>query len=155
MSGSYERTFTVSVPAARAFQAFTDPADLEIWFAERFDQGEGASEALSVGGPMHFEPIEVVPEKLLDYKQSNTTVTSMPASGVQAGGFAAEAGIEPGDILLQLGHGPVFDHPDIAFFVRDHEAADEVDVVFARAGEVCRGRAPLGPYEAPRWSLAS
>jgi uncharacterized protein YndB with AHSA1/START domain len=31
MSGTYERTFTVSVPAARAFQAFIDPADLEVW----------------------------------------------------------------------------------------------------------------------------
>jgi predicted metalloprotease with PDZ domain len=73
---------------------------------------------------------------------------------VHPGRFAAEAGVEPGDILLQLGHGPVFDHPDIAFFVRDHETGDEVEVVYARAGEVHRRRARLSPVESPRWTLA-
>src|SRR5262249_6574546 len=68
---SFERTFTVSVPPARAWRAFTDPADIEVWFAERFESGgaEEASEAATVGGAMHFEPTEVVPNERLVYKQ--------------------------------------------------------------------------------------
>jgi uncharacterized protein YndB with AHSA1/START domain len=81
MSGTYERTFTVSVPAARAWRAFTDPKDLEVWFAERFESGgeDDISSAESVGGTMHFEPIDVQPPELLRYRQW----AESPESGIE------------------------------------------------------------------------
>ena len=66
---------------------------------------------------------------------------------------ATRVGMQPGDVLLQLGHGSVFDHSDVAFFVRDHEEGDDVDVVFARAGEVHRGRGRLGAVVPVAWTL--
>jgi uncharacterized protein YndB with AHSA1/START domain len=233
MSTSFERTFTVSVPPARAWRAFTEPEDIEVWFAERFESGgaDSTSEALSVGGPMHFEPTEVVPNERLAYKQWAETADSGIVTTVvfeatehgtritftQAGfgdpnrfgtepvhrgmnetlddlilwlehgiayprhrdvraraglgaefarvpgglgvtrvaddSFASEVGLRPGDVVLQLGGGAIFDHPDIAFFVRDHETGEEVDVVYARDAEVRRARGRLGAVAPMAWTL--
>ena len=52
MTSSYRRVFTVAVPVARAWQAFTEPAELEAWFAPsvaRFEARQGGSLAFSVG----------------------------------------------------------------------------------------------------------
>jgi len=234
MSATFERTFTVSVPPARAWRAFTEPEELEVWFAERFEAGgtDATSDSLGVGGPMHFQPTEVVPSERLSYRQwaetpdagidvtvvfeateHGTRITFTQAgfggptrfttehvnrgmyetledlvlwlehgiafprhrnvrarSGIGAdfarvpGGlgvttverdsFAERVGMEPGDVILQLGHGPIFDHADVNFFSRDHEEGDEVDVVFARAGEVRRGRGHLGAVAPIAWTLA-
>ncbi len=35
VSGTYERTFVVAVPVARAWQAFTDPQEREAWAGSR------------------------------------------------------------------------------------------------------------------------
>lgn len=233
MSGTFERTFTVSVPPPRAWSAFTEPQELEVWFAERFDSGgvDATSDALSVGGPMHFAPTEFVPNERLAYRQwaespdagievtvvfeavdrgtritftqagfgDPTRFTTEPVhrgmeetledlvlwlehgiafprhrditarAGLGAefarvpgglgvvrvddGAFAAEVGMLPGDVLLQLGHGPIFDHPDVRFFVSDHEAGEEVDVVFARAGDVRRARGRLTAAAPIAWTL--
>jgi len=233
MSGNFERTFTVSVPAARAWRAFTDPSDIEVWFAERFDAGgtEGVSEATGPGGTMHFEPTRVVPNECLEYKQwaesadsgivttvvfealeKGTRITFTQAgfgdptrfgtepvhrglnenlddlilwlehgvafprhrdlrgraglgaelarvpgglgvTRVEPGSFADRVGMQPGDIVLQLGHGAVFDHSDIAFFLRDNDEGDEVDVVYARRGELHRDRDRLDAAVLPSWVL--
>jgi uncharacterized protein YndB with AHSA1/START domain len=227
----YERTFTVSVPPARAFRAFTDPADIEVWFAERFEQGDDVSEAASAGGQMHFQPIEVVPGKLLSYRQwaespdagIETTVVfedvehgtritftqsgfggptrfgseevnrgmdetladlvlylehgihfarhrdvharagvgalfhrvpgGLAVTEVAPGSFASDVGMQPGDIVLMLGGASVFDHPDVFFFQRDHDAGDEVDVVYAHGTEVRRARGTLQPFHMLEWEV--
>jgi len=233
MAGVFERTFTVSVPPPRAWQAFTDPEDIEVWFAERFESGgsEGTSESVGTGGHMHFEPTEVVPNERLVYRQwaespdagivttvvfeaaqHGTRITFTQAgfgdptrfmtepvqrgmnetlddlilwldhgiafprhrdlrarasvgadlarvpgglgvTRVEAGSFADRVGLRPGDVLLQLGHGPVFDHGDVAFFQRDHDEGDEVDVVYARQGEVHRELGRLDAFRMPSWTL--
>ena len=233
MSGTYERTFTVSVPPARAWRAFTEPEELEVWFAERFDAGgtDATSDALSVGGPMHFDPTEVVPGERLAYRQwaespdsgievtvvfeaaergTRITFTQAGFGGptrfttepvhrgmdetledlvlwlehgiafprhrdvraraglgaefvrvpgglgvvrVDGASFADEVGMTPGDVLLQLGHGPIFDHPDVAFFVRDHEEGEQVDAVFARAGVVHHAQGRLGAVAPVTWAV--
>jgi uncharacterized protein YndB with AHSA1/START domain len=233
MSHIFERTFTVSVPPARAWRAFTDPDDLEIWFAERFEAGgaDSESESTGAGGRMHFQPTDVVPNERLAYKQwaespESGMVTTVVFEATELGtritftqagfggptrfgsepvnrgmwetlddlilwlehgiayprhrdvraraglgaefarvpggigvtrvndrSFAAEVDMRPGDVLLQLGHGPVFDHSDIAFFVRDHEVGDEVEVVLGRAGQVLRKQGRLGVVEPVAWTL--
>ncbi len=52
MTSTYRRTFTVAVPVARAWQAFTEPAELTAWFAPsvaRFEAEPGGSLEFSVG----------------------------------------------------------------------------------------------------------
>lgn len=52
MTSTYRRTFTVAVPVARAWQAFTEPAELTAWFAPsvaRFEAEPGGSVEFSVG----------------------------------------------------------------------------------------------------------
>ena len=227
----YERTFTVSVPPARAFRAFTDPAEIEVWFAERFEQGDEVSESAGVGGHMHFEPTEVVPGKLLAYRQwaespdagietavvfedieNGTRITftqsgfggptrfgseevnggmdetladlvlylehgvhfarhrdvrargavgarfkrvpgGLAVSEVARDSFASDVGMEPGDILLQLGGASVFDHPDVAFFQRDHEAGEKVAAVYAHGTEVRRVQGRLRRFEMEAWEV--
>ncbi len=73
MTSSYRRTFTVAVPVARAWQAFTEPAELEAWFApsvSRFEAEPSGSLAFSVGEDRaegHIEEIE--PERRMRWTQ--------------------------------------------------------------------------------------
>jgi uncharacterized protein YndB with AHSA1/START domain len=62
---------------------------------------------------------------------------------VEAGGFADEVGLRPGDILLQLGAGAVFGNREVMFFLREHCVGDEVEAVWAHDGSVHRGTGRL------------
>jgi uncharacterized protein YndB with AHSA1/START domain len=63
------------------------------------------------------------------------------------GGFAAEAGMRAGDLLLRLNGAPVVLASDVAFFGREHDAGEEVEAEYARGGEVLRGRGALSPWD--------
>ncbi len=73
MTSTYRRTFTVAVPVARAWEAFTQPAELAAWFApsvERFEAEPGGRLAFSVAGSRaegHVEEID--PESRLRWTQ--------------------------------------------------------------------------------------
>jgi uncharacterized protein YndB with AHSA1/START domain len=223
----FERTFSVSVPVERAWRAFTDPAELEVWLAHRFDADDDQhAVAETPGGPLGFEVTEFVENERLGYRQwaaapdtgidvtvvfeavdtgtritmtqagfgagsilesdevhrgmdeslsdlvlylehgvryarhrdvtrrctLGATVSEIPGAvridDLEPGAFAAAAGLQAGDLLLQLGHAPVFDVSDVAFFLRDHDEGEETDVVFARDGEVQRGHGRLAPVGA-------
>jgi predicted metalloprotease with PDZ domain len=62
---------------------------------------------------------------------------------VESDGFVHDAGMGAGDVLLQLGRAPVFTVHDIAFFLREHDAGEEVDVAWAHGADVHRGRGRL------------
>jgi uncharacterized protein YndB with AHSA1/START domain len=223
----YERTFSVSVPVARAWQAFTEPAELEVWLTNRFETADDAEgfTAASPGGQVGFEVVEAVAEERLRYRQwagspdagIDVTVTFESTAGgtritmTQAGfggpsilhsdpvhhgmdetladlvlylehgvrfarhrdlvarsmlladlhpaagaveigtvppdSGAGATGLQPGDLVLQLGAGAVFDLSDISFFCREHEPGETVDIVWARGGTVHRGRLRLDARE--------
>ncbi len=73
MTSTYRRTFTVAVPVARAWQAFTEPAELTAWFAPsvaRFEAEPGGSLEFAVGDARaegHIEEIE--PERLIRWSE--------------------------------------------------------------------------------------
>ena len=73
MTSTYRRTFTVAVPVARAWQAFTEPAELTAWFAPsvaRFEAEPGGSLEFAVGdlrAEGHVEEIE--PERRIRWSQ--------------------------------------------------------------------------------------
>jgi uncharacterized protein YndB with AHSA1/START domain len=233
MSG-YERTFSVSVPVERAWRAFTDPDEIEIWMAEKFDADTQRQEGVAAtpGGPVRFAVTEYVENQRLGYRQwaaspdtgievtvvfesidAGTRITMTQAGfgdgsvlesdGVRRGmdesladlvlylehgvrfarhrdvtarcslgaelseipgavrvdsvtehEFADAAGLQPGDLVLQLGGGPVFDLTDVAFFLREHQEQERADVVFARGGDVHRSHAQLAPVELPKFATA-
>jgi uncharacterized protein YndB with AHSA1/START domain len=62
---------------------------------------------------------------------------------VEQGGFADQIGLEPGDILLQLGAGAVFGNREVMFFLREHGVGDVVSAVWAHDGVVHRGTGKL------------
>lgn len=67
----FEQTFPVSVPVARAWSAFTDPEELEVWLSHRFDvdTDEQRAVAESPGGPVSFAVTEYVEGERLGYRQ--------------------------------------------------------------------------------------
>jgi len=221
MSDSYERTFSVAVPVERAWRAFTDPEELEIWFVRSLDTDGDTAEAETPGGPVGFEVTDVQRHQRLSYRQwaaspdvgievtvtfeevlggTRITMTHAGFGGesilqsdevrggadealadlalylnhgvrfprhrdltstvwlgarmnrlpagvelveVETDGFAHDAGLESGDVLLQLGRAPVFTVQDVAFFLREHDPGDEVDAVWAHDGDLRRGRGRL------------
>jgi uncharacterized protein YndB with AHSA1/START domain len=74
MTSTYRRTFTVAVPVARAWQAFTEPAELSAWLAPsigRFEAQPGGRIEFSVGGAHAEGRIEEIePEHLLRWSEA-------------------------------------------------------------------------------------
>jgi uncharacterized protein YndB with AHSA1/START domain len=67
---------------------------------------------------------------------------------VEPGGFADQAGMRSGDVLVQLGRGAVFGNRELIFFLREHDVGDEVEAVWARDGAVHRGTGHLTQRDA-------
>jgi uncharacterized protein YndB with AHSA1/START domain len=64
-------------------------------------------------------------------------------ANVEPGGFADQIGLQPGDILLQLGAGAVFGNRELMFFLREHGVGDEVEAVWTHDESVQRGTGRL------------
>ena len=62
---------------------------------------------------------------------------------VAPGEYADQAGLQPGDVLLQLGAGAVFGNREVMFFLREHNVGDEVEAVWARDRQLRRGSGRL------------
>lgn len=65
---------------------------------------------------------------------------------VVPGGFAAEAGMQSGDLLLRLNGASVVHVSDVAFLGREHGPGEEIEAEYVRGGEVLRGRGPLSEW---------
>jgi uncharacterized protein YndB with AHSA1/START domain len=223
----YEKTFALSVPVDKAWEAFTDPSLIEVWLTgtvEKADVRPGGQIAWAADeyGQMVWDIIDVEPGRRLTYREAAgilpvaTEVTvifeeveagtrlTVTQSGfgegvdwqaqidsvglgwvqtlaaldlylrtgvrldrfftfrsdlgfhaddvlagplvrtVSDGSFAARAGVEPGDIVVRLGDAPVFGRSDLWLFTREHDAGEQVEIAYARDGEVRVGRAALG-----------
>lgn len=226
MSGKYERTFEVRVPVERAWRAFTEPRELETWYAERVQAWEaipGGRLAYGMEGyplvegtvqeveplrRLRFEEgpgllpgttqITVVFESIesgtritithagfgeggewIDELQSHTqgwnqaiadlvlwletgvrfprfhawksmlgvATLDVPA-GVQVikvvpDTFAAQCGLEAGDLLLEVGGAGVFDRTDLWVLTREHHPGDELEAAYLRDGRLQRATGRL------------
>ena len=63
---------------------------------------------------------------------------------VQPGTFAAELGLAPGDIVVELAGAAVFGFPELNFFIREHRVGEPVAAAWVRNGQISRGTARLG-----------
>lgn len=225
----FEKTFSLSVPVERAWEAFTEPELIEVWLSgtvEKADVRPGGQivwAAEDYGQPV-WDIVDVEPGRRLTYREAGVlpVVTEVTATFEEAGtgtrltvtqsgfgegadwqaqidnvglgwgqtlaaldlylrtgvrldrfftfrsdlglqaddvlagplvrtvgddSFAARAGVAPGDIVVRLGAAPVFGRSDLWLFTREHEAGEEVEIAYARAGAVHVGRAALdAPY---------
>jgi uncharacterized protein YndB with AHSA1/START domain len=229
---SVDRTFSVSVPLDRAWQAMTDPAEIAQWFFSPLGEGSTPDGFDLFGTKTEIEVLEVEPlqrfrysetggpvPKLNDYAEvtvtfedegSGTRITITrsgfgdgpdwdaaielvgrgleesiadfvlyvetgvsyprhPAHGsysgiagfdtpagllvrsVEPGGFGANLGLAPGDLLVELGGAAMFGHRELIFFMREHEVGEQVDAAWVRDGQLCRARAELSPWRMDDW----
>lgn len=63
------------------------------------------------------------------------------------GGFADQAKMQPGDILLKLDKAAIYGVADIWTFTRARPAGDFVDATFVRGREMKTGRGRLSRFE--------
>jgi len=214
-AGTYERTFVVAAPVARAWQAFADPQEREAWmgtpppgalepgemklgtiepnrrlsFSQRpagldgwydttvtfEDLGTGTRITITRSGFgdseawQHFAENtqrgfdEMIADLILYletgvrgqrhflFRSGIGATTLQTGAGVRIthvvpGGFAAEAGIQPGDLLLRLNGASMVHASDVGVVGREHDPGTVVDIEYVRGGEVLRGRAALSPW---------
>jgi uncharacterized protein YndB with AHSA1/START domain len=78
---------------------------------------------------------------------TKTTPAGVEIVDVVEGQFAAEAGLQAGDLLVKLGAAPIFDRSDVALLTREHPAGTGLEAVYVRDGRLCRGRGRLAPRD--------
>lgn len=63
---------------------------------------------------------------------------------VKPGSSAATAGIQPGDVVIQIGDAKINSFDDLQIQVGSHYAGDEIDITYDRFGEIMKTTARLG-----------
>jgi uncharacterized protein YndB with AHSA1/START domain len=148
--------FTVLFEATDAGSRFTVIRD-------SFGEGEEAdvfAESNGLGWSHGFRDLALYLEtgqivKRHDYGVSKSCTAMVYAErdwGVEVrrvgpGGFAAEAGLQPGDRLVRIGEVPIYTREDIWLLVTEHEAGREFSVEFIRDGQVLSGKGRLSALE--------
>ena len=73
------------------------------------------------------------------------TPGGLRAGTVAEGGFGAEAGIRPGDLVVRMAGAPVFRRSDQWLIQRMFKPGDELEVEYVRNGELLTGRGKMSP----------
>jgi uncharacterized protein YndB with AHSA1/START domain len=71
------------------------------------------------------------------------TPAGVRVSEVAPGGWAEEAGVEIGDVVLYVDGSPIFERPDLWVFQTGRQPGDRLDVEVARGGARVRGTGTL------------
>ncbi len=71
---------------------------------------------------------------------------------VVEGSAAEKAGLQDGDVILEIDGEPMNSHEEVAKAVRSHESGDEISIRFEREGKKDKAKATLGTFE-PRSQL--
>jgi hypothetical protein len=92
-----------------------------------------------------------VPGIKLAYKQGgflgvicNQFSARCQVDNVKPGSAAAMAGIEAGDVVIQIGDAKINSFDDLQLQVGSHYAGDEIDITYDRFGEIIKTKARLG-----------
>jgi uncharacterized protein YndB with AHSA1/START domain len=233
---STERTFAVSVPVERAWQAMTDPAELAQWFFAPIGDGDRPDGFDLYGSPAEVDVLEVealrrfrysetggpVPkvdgyaevtvtfedlgsgtrititrsgfgdgpdwdaalesvgrgleESIADFVLYVETGVSLPRHPAQRSGtgivgydapaglrvrrvepdtFGARLGLEPGDLLVELGGGALFGNRELFFFMREHVPGEQIDATWVRDGQLCRASDVLDRWRPLEWRTSA
>ena len=75
--------------------------------------------------------------------QTAQTQTGLEVRTVDPGGFADQAGLRPGDLLLALGSAPIYTRPELWVVMRQRVSGDKLTAGYVRAGERLSGTGEL------------
>jgi uncharacterized protein YndB with AHSA1/START domain len=79
------------------------------------------------------------------------TLAGVEVGEVFADGFAVNAGLQPGDLLLDFGGVPVFTMAEVWSVLRSHRPGDRVDIRYVRGQDLLVGSAALSnPTDFPQ-----
>ncbi len=76
---------------------------------------------------------------------TRATSAGVEVVSVKAGTYAEDVGLQPRDLVVQLGRAPIFDRSDLALLMREHEPGAELEAVYVRGSRVLRRTARLSP----------
>jgi uncharacterized protein YndB with AHSA1/START domain len=76
---------------------------------------------------------------------TRSTSYGVEVISVTDGTFSDAVGLQPGDVLVQLGEAPLFDRSDLALLMREHAPGQELEATFIRDGRLHRGVGELSP----------
>lgn len=80
------------------------------------------------------------------------TSAGLEVVAVGPGTFGARLGLEPGDLLVEMGGAPIFDQRELAYLQRLQKAGDRITATWARQGQLHQGTAELDPWRPIEWS---
>jgi uncharacterized protein YndB with AHSA1/START domain len=72
-----------------------------------------------------------------------TVAAGLLVFSVTRGSFAAEAGIQAGDLLVRLGRAPLFGRGDLALVMREHQPGTRLEAAYVRDGAMRTGTGTL------------
>lgn len=75
--------------------------------------------------------------------RTTDTPAGIRVDAITSGGFAEQAGLEPGDLILKVGGAAAYTLPELWVLFREHAAGDVLTVDYVRAGERHRGTGTL------------
>lgn len=68
----------------------------------------------------------------------------LEVTSVQPGAYAGRLGLQPGDMLVELGGASVFGFAEVQFFTKEHAPGEQAAAAWIRGGKLMRGSAELG-----------
>jgi len=71
------------------------------------------------------------------------TLAGVEVAQVFPDSFGAEAGLEPGDLLLDVAGAAIFTMAEVWALVREHKPGDRLAIRYARGQLLCSGQAAL------------
>ena len=151
LEGSYETvvTFEEVSSGTRITMVRSGFGDSEDWQHYAGNTTRGWDENIAdlilyletgIRGGRHFQFRAGLGATMLDSPQGVRITHVVP------GGFAAEAGMRSGDLLLRLNGASVLSVSDVAFLGREHGPGAEIEAEYVRGSEVLRGRGALSGW---------
>ncbi len=118
------------------------------------DDGPGDVESTSLGWSQAIADLTVYLERgvtadrfvrrmLNPGMQTTETPAGLEVRTVEPGGFADQAGLRPGDLLLALGGVPIYTRPELWVLMRERAPGDKLTAEYVRASERLSGTGML------------
>jgi putative serine protease PepD len=125
----------IGVNSAIASLGFAGTAgSIGLGFAIPIDQARRTAEQIIATGEAQYPVMGVRLDQGYDEPGARIAEDSDDAPGVVRGGPAAGAGMQPGDVIVEIDGQPVSNPDELVVLLRTHEPGDEVTLRYVRDG---------------------
>lgn len=108
-----------------------DSGNIGVGFAIPIDQARRIAGEIIDGAPIQHAVIGATPQSSFSSGPSG----GVPIGSVTPGGPAATAGIQPGDVIMEVGGSPLTESGDLTALVREYAPGSVVPVVITHLGQ--------------------